>query len=225
MGYDPSLAPVVAPPPPKNLHSAADVPKKVEKTSSDNTTFENSVHPYRTCGSLGGFFFSVDFPNFDKKPIIPLRAVPKKSKKRQAKTRFSKKCIWLRTSPKKSKKRQAKTSLLKIRSTPIALPAPRPRLFIFCALYFSMKNLSFRCGRALESRTNVKRKPYFYKNRTPLSHLRLWRHDFRTFFRSVIFSKNIDDSIPSLKIDEKPIIPLRTSPKKSKKRQATIQLL
>ena len=28
-------------------------PKKVEKTSSENTTFEHSEHPYRTCGSPG----------------------------------------------------------------------------------------------------------------------------------------------------------------------------
>ena len=55
MGYARSLSPPLAPPPPKKLHSAADVPKKVEKTSSDNTTFENSEHPYRTCGSPGGF--------------------------------------------------------------------------------------------------------------------------------------------------------------------------
>ena len=35
-------------------------PKKVEKTSSENTTFENSEHPYRTCGPPGGLFcFSV----------------------------------------------------------------------------------------------------------------------------------------------------------------------
>ena len=40
----------------KTLHSVADVPKKVEKTSSENTTFENSEHPYRTCGSPGGLF-------------------------------------------------------------------------------------------------------------------------------------------------------------------------
>ena len=58
-------------------------PKKVEKTSSENTTFENSEHPYRTCGSLGGLFcFSV--PPLRQfcflKPIIPLRAVPKKLK-------------------------------------------------------------------------------------------------------------------------------------------------
>ena len=32
-------------------------PKKVEKTSSENTTFENSEHPYRTCGSSGWFFY------------------------------------------------------------------------------------------------------------------------------------------------------------------------
>ena len=100
-------------------------PKKVEKTSSENTTFAKSEHPYRTCGSLGGIFFFFDFPIFDQKPIIPFVAVPKKSKKRQAKTRFSKICIWLRAVPKKSKKRQAKTLLLKIWSTPIALPAPR----------------------------------------------------------------------------------------------------
>ena len=40
----------------KTLHSAADVPKKVEKASSENTTFENSEHPYRTCGSSGCVF-------------------------------------------------------------------------------------------------------------------------------------------------------------------------
>ena len=78
-------------------------PKKVEKTSSENTTFENSEHPYRTCGSPGQFF-SLSVPPLCQfcllKPIIPLRAVPKKSKKRQA-----------------------KTLLLKIRSTPIALAA------------------------------------------------------------------------------------------------------
>ena len=36
---------------PENLHSVRGYPKKVEKTSSKNTTFENSEHPYRTCGS------------------------------------------------------------------------------------------------------------------------------------------------------------------------------
>ena len=55
------------PPPCCNLrsktdHSVAGCPKKVEKTSSENTTLS---------------FFVL-------KPIIPLRAVPKKSKKRQA---------------------------------------------------------------------------------------------------------------------------------------------
>ena len=33
-------------------------PKKVEKTSSENTTFKNSEHPYRTCGPPGGLFCS-----------------------------------------------------------------------------------------------------------------------------------------------------------------------
>jgi len=43
----------------------------------------------------------------DQTPIIPLKAIPKKSKKRQAETHFSKKCIWLRAVPKKSKQDQA----------------------------------------------------------------------------------------------------------------------
>ena len=130
-GYDRTLAVGLAPPPPKNLHSAADVPKKVEKTSSENTTFKNSMRPYRTCGSSGGIFFFLNFPKIDQKPFIPLRTSPKKSKKRQARTRFSKTAIPLRTSPKKSKKRQAKTLLLKIRCARIALAAiGRSRWFL-----------------------------------------------------------------------------------------------
>ena len=65
------------------------VPKKSKKTSSENTTFENSEHPYRTCGSSGGLFLFPVPPLRQVcllKPIIPLRAVPKKSKQRQAKT-------------------------------------------------------------------------------------------------------------------------------------------
>ena len=72
----------------ENLHSVRGYPKKVEKTSSKNTTFEISEHPYRTCGCSGAVFVFFDFPIFDQKPIIPFVAVPKKSKKRQAKTRF-----------------------------------------------------------------------------------------------------------------------------------------
>ena len=123
---------------------AADVPNKVDKSSSENTTFEHLEHSYPTSGPSAGSFDFLCSLTFDQKPTIPLR-----------------------TSLKKSKKCWAKTILL--------------------------------------------------KNRTPLSHLRLWRHDFRTPFRSVFFSKtNIDDSIPSLNIDQKPIIPLRTSPKVEK---------
>ena len=40
----------------KNGHSVAEVPKKVEKTSSGNTTFANSEHPYRTSGLSAGYF-------------------------------------------------------------------------------------------------------------------------------------------------------------------------
>ena len=39
----------------ENLHFVRGCPKKVEKTSSENTTFENSEHPYRTCGSSADF--------------------------------------------------------------------------------------------------------------------------------------------------------------------------
>ena len=42
---------------PKTYHSAAGCPKKVENTSSENTTFDNSEHPYRTCGSSVCVFF------------------------------------------------------------------------------------------------------------------------------------------------------------------------
>ena len=37
----------------KTYHSVADVPKKVEKTSSENSTLTIFEHPYRTCGSGG----------------------------------------------------------------------------------------------------------------------------------------------------------------------------
>ena len=45
----------------ENLHFVRGCPKTVEKTSSENTTFENSEHPYRTCGFPGGFFLSFRF--------------------------------------------------------------------------------------------------------------------------------------------------------------------
>ena len=75
---------------PWNLHSVRGCPKKVEKTSSENTTFAKSEHPYRTCGSLGWNLFFFDFPFFDQKPIIPFEAVPKKSKKMSSKNTFFK---------------------------------------------------------------------------------------------------------------------------------------
>ena len=68
-----------------------------------------------------------------------------------------------------------------------------------------IQNRSFRCGRPLKSQKNVKRKHYFQKFDAPVSHLRLWRllrHNFQTFFSSVFFYKNMDDLIPSPKIDE-----------------------
>ena len=43
----------------KNNNSVAEVPNKVEKTSSGNTTFANSEHPYRTCGLSAGSFDSI----------------------------------------------------------------------------------------------------------------------------------------------------------------------
>jgi len=41
----------------KTYHSAAGRDEKVEKTSSKNMTFDNSEHPYRTCGSSVCVFF------------------------------------------------------------------------------------------------------------------------------------------------------------------------
>ena len=82
------------------MHLAADVPKKVEKTSSENITFVNSEHPYRTSGPSAASFDFLRSLFFDQKPIIPLR-----------------------TSPKKSKQRQAKNILLQKSNTPIALAA------------------------------------------------------------------------------------------------------
>ena len=81
MGYARSPNYWAAPPPPKNLHSAADVPKKVEKTSSENITFVNSEHPYRTSGPSAASFDFLRSLFFDQKLIIPLRTSPKKSKK------------------------------------------------------------------------------------------------------------------------------------------------
>ena len=40
----------------KNNHLATDVPNKIEKTLSENTTFANSEHPYRTSGLSAGSF-------------------------------------------------------------------------------------------------------------------------------------------------------------------------
>jgi len=40
----------------KNKHLATDVPNKVKTTSSENTPFANSEHPYRTSGLSAGSF-------------------------------------------------------------------------------------------------------------------------------------------------------------------------
>ena len=97
--------------------------------------------------------------------------------------------------PKKSKKRQAKTLLLHNRSTPIALAACPTGFLSSLVFQFSIKKLSFRwrlsqksrknvkrkhvfqknafgCGLSLKSRKNVKRKHYFWKFGAPLSHFR-----------------------------------------------------
>ena len=104
-------------------------------------------------------------------------------------------CIPFGAVPKKSKKRQAKTLLLKFRSTPIALAALPADFSSSLIFQFSIKNLSFRswlsqksrknvkrkhvfqkfafgCGLSLKSRKNVKRKHYFWKFGAPLSHFR-----------------------------------------------------
>ena len=53
-------------------------------------------------------------------------------------------CIPFVAVPKKSKKRQAKTLLLQNRSTPIALAARSAGFFSFSIFQFSIENLSFR---------------------------------------------------------------------------------
>ena len=72
-------------------------------------------------------------------------------------------CIPFVAVPKKSKKRQAKTLLLQNRSTPIALAARPAGFFSFSIFQFSIKNLSFRQRLSLKSRKNVKRKHVFQK--------------------------------------------------------------
>ena len=79
---------------------------------------------------------------------------------------------------------------------------------------FSLSKLGVSFVASLKSRKNVKRKPYFWKLGAPLSHLRLSR---RTFL--------LLGSSPTSDFLLKPIIPLRTYPKKSKKRQAKTLLL
>ena len=98
-----------------------------------------------------------------------------------------KKCVWLRAVPKKSKKCHAKTLLLKIWSTPIALPASRSDLLLSLVFYFLMKNLSFRSGLSLKSPKNVKQKQQFYKKQTHLSHLRLFAAYFPQSFLGGVF--------------------------------------
>ena len=72
-------------------------------------------------------------------------------------------CIPFVAVPKKSKKRQAKTLLLQNRSTPIALAARSAGFFSSSIFQFSIKNLSFRSWLSLKSRKNVKRKHVFQK--------------------------------------------------------------
>ena len=111
---------------PENLHSVRGCPKKVEKTSSEHTTFEISEHPYRTCGS--SVYISIEIACLS----IPIPYVYSSLRAECIRklVRFLpyvifalKTCILFGAVPKKSKKRQAKTLLLKIRSTPIALAA------------------------------------------------------------------------------------------------------
>ena len=120
----------------------------------------------------------------------------------------SKPIIPLRTSPKKSKKRQAKTLLLQIRCTPIALPAPRPEPLIFrvppLCLIFDKKPI-------IPLRTSLKKsKKTSSENITSENSV----HPYRTcgsggscgiffiLFSARCFFKNMDDLIPSPKIDE-----------------------
>ena len=99
------------------------VPKKSKKRQAKTPLLQNRSTPIALAARPAGFFSSSIFQFSIKNRSFRSWLSLKSRKKRQAKTRFSKKCIWLRAVPKKSKKRQAKTLLLKIRSTPIALAA------------------------------------------------------------------------------------------------------
>ena len=163
----------------------------------------------------------MDLPNFDQTPIIPLRTALKKSNTRQAKISFSfvfPKHLHLAVDvPSKVENTSSdkKKTTFEILEHPYRTSGPSAASFDFLrSLFFDHKPIIPLRTSPKKSKKSSSEKPYFYENRTPLSHLRLWRHDFRIPFRSVSFAKNIDDLIPSLKIDEKPVIPLRTSPKK-----------
>ena len=121
---------------------------------------------------------------------------------------ISKTTIPLRRSPKKSKKRQAKTLLLQIRCTPIALPAPRPEPLIFrvpplCLIFDPKPIIPLRTS--LKKSKKRQAKTSLLKIRcTPiaLAALAALAAYFVILFSARCFFKNMDDLIPSPKIDE-----------------------
>ena len=128
----------------EHLHSVRGCPKQAEKTSSENITFEMLEHPYRTCGSSGWFFLFFDFPIFDQKPIIPFVAVPKKSKKRQAKTQLchfrSENLYFVRGCPKKVEKTSSENTTFEISEHPYRTCGfPTDFFFFFDFLFFDQK--------------------------------------------------------------------------------------
>ena len=163
----------------KNCHLATDVPRKVEKTSSDITTFSfSSWNRSFRCGRplksrknvkrkhcFWKFGAPLSHLRLFRLIFLSLRFLPY--------VIFAlKTCIPFVAVPKKSKKRQAKTSLLKIRSTPIALAALPVDLSSFLIFQFSIKNLSFRCGLSQQNRKKRQAK-------TPRCHFLFWNLSFR----------------------------------------------
>ena len=82
---------------------------------------------------------------------------------------------------------------------------------------FSIQNLSFRCGLSQKSRKNVNRKHHFVIFRSETY------HSVRSYPKKVEKTSSENTTLSFFVL--KPIIPLRTSPKKSKKRQAETLLL
>ena len=98
-------------------------------------------------------------------------------------------CIPFGAVPKKSKKTSSKNTTFEISEHHYRTCGSSGDFSSSLILQFSIKNLSFRSGLSQKSRKNAKQKYYFYKKRTPLSHLRLFVAYFSHSWLGGVFSK------------------------------------